>query len=303
VSSAPKVPNTPPDERPVITVPRIGDMKASGEPIVMVTAYDYPSALAVEEAGVDVVLVGDTAAMVVLGHDSTTPVGMDEMITMAAAVRRGLKTPLLIGDMPFGSYEASNEQAISNAQLFIKEAGCAAVKLERGGPSVDRARAIVRSGIPVMGHVGLTPQTASALGGFKAQGRTAEKARRLVEDAIALEAAGCFALVLEAVPSPVAAKITEALSIPTIGIGAGASCDGQVLVYHDLLGLYEARAPRFVKRYAGLADEIRSALEKYAEDVRTGRFPEEQHGYAMPDEELEAFHGQVETVEPDRQRR
>jgi 3-methyl-2-oxobutanoate hydroxymethyltransferase len=289
VSSAPKVPNTPPDERPVITVPRIADMKASGEPIVMVTAYDYPSALAVEEAGVDVVLVGDTAAMVVLGHDSTTPVGMDEMITMAAAVRRGLKTPLLIGDMPFGSYEASNEQAISNAQLFIKEAGCAAVKLERGGPSVDRARAIVRSGIPVMGHVGLTPQTASALGGFKAQGRTAEQAAKLAEDALALQSVGCFAIVFEAVPAAVSDALMDQLEVPVIGIGAGPSTDGQVLVLHDLLGMYGEQVPRFVRRYADLRGEMVRGLSAYADDVRNRRFPGDEHTYSIDPAELEEF--------------
>ena len=197
-------------------------MKASGEPIVMVTAYDYPSAQVVEEAGVDVVLVGDTAAMIVLGHDSTTPVGMDEMVMLAAAVRRGLRTPLLVGDMPFGSYEASNEQAIANAQRFVKEAGCDAVKLERGGASVDRARAIVRAGIPVMGHVGLTPQTATALGGFKAQGRTAERAAKIAEDALALQAVGCFAIVFEAVPAAVTEALMDQLEVPVIGIGAGA---------------------------------------------------------------------------------
>src|SRR4051795_9846542 len=188
-------------DRAPVTLQRLAEMKVNGEPIVMITAYDYPSALVAEEAGVDIVLVGDTAAMVVLGYDATTPVGMDEMVTMAAAVRRGLKTPLLIGDMPFGSYERSNEHAIENAQRFVREAGCDAVKLERGGPSVERARAIVGSGIPVMGHVGLTPQSASALGGFKAQGQTAESAAQIARDAHELQSAGCFAIVFEAVPA------------------------------------------------------------------------------------------------------
>jgi 3-methyl-2-oxobutanoate hydroxymethyltransferase len=204
--------------------------------------------------------------------------------------------------MPFGSFQISDETAVANAIRFVKEAGADAVKVEGAGPTVSRVRALIGAGVPVMGHIGLTPQSATMLGGFKAQGRTAEKASQLVEAAVALEAAGCFSLVLEAVPSPVATRITETLTIPTIGIGAGAGCDGQVLVYHDLLGLYEARAPRFVKRYAALADEIRSALEKYADDVRSGRFPAEQHGYAMPDEELEAFRtGLLEAVDPDRQ--
>src|SRR4249920_2099106 len=201
-------PEKPPlEDRAPMTLPRVAEMKRDGEPIVMVTAYDYPSAQIVDEAGVDIVLVGDTAAMVVLGYEATTPVGMEEMLIMAGAVRRGLERPLLLGDMPFGSYETSNEQAIENAQRFVKEAQVDGVKLERGGPSVDRARAIVRSGIPVMGHVGLTPQTATALGGFKAQGRTAEAAAKLTEEALALQSVGCFAIVFEAIPS----AVTEAL--------------------------------------------------------------------------------------------
>jgi 3-methyl-2-oxobutanoate hydroxymethyltransferase len=277
-------------ERKRITVPQLAEMKSVGERIVMVTAYDYPSAQIVDEAGVDVVLVGDTAAMVVLGHDATTPVGMEEMLMMASAVRRGLERPLLIGDMPFGSYERSNEQAIENAQRFVKEAGCDAVKLERGGPSVDRARAIVRSGIPVMGHVGLTPQTASALGGFKAQGRTAEAAAKLTEEALALQAVGCFAIVFEAIPSAVTEALTPKLEIPVIGIGAGPATDGQVLVLHDLLGVYAGHKPKFVKRYANLRRESLKGLRAYAEEVRAGRFPnEEEHTYSIPPEELEEF--------------
>jgi 3-methyl-2-oxobutanoate hydroxymethyltransferase len=272
-----------------MTVPRLAEMKQAGERIVMVTAYDYPSAEVAEAAGVDVVLVGDTAAMVVLGYDSTTPVGMDEMLTMAAAVRRGLKTPLLIGDMPFGSYEASNEDAIANAQRFVKEAGCDAVKLERGGPSVDRARAIVRSGIPVMGHVGLTPQTASALGGYKAQGRTAEQAAKLAEDALALQAVGCFAIVFEAVPAAVTDALMEKLELPVIGIGAGPATDGQVLVFHDMLGVGGGRMPRFVKRYANLRDEMIGGMRAYADDVRGCRFPGDEHTYSIDPAELEEF--------------
>jgi 3-methyl-2-oxobutanoate hydroxymethyltransferase len=227
---------------------------------------------------------------------------MDEMLVLTRAVTRGARRPVVVADMPFGSFQISDEAALGNAIRFVKEAGADAVKLEGAGPTLSRVKALVGAGIPVMGHIGLTPQSATMLGGFKAQGRTAEKAHRLVEDARALEAAGCFSLVLEAVPSPVAGRITEMLSIPTIGIGAGVACDGQVLVYHDLLGLYEARAPRFVKRYAALADEIRAALERYAEDVRSGRFPEDQHGYAMPEEELAAFE-LGEAVEPDAQPR
>jgi 3-methyl-2-oxobutanoate hydroxymethyltransferase len=294
---------TRPDTTGKLPLTELAEMKRRGDRIVMVTAYDAPGARFADGAGIDVVLVGDSAAMVVLGHDSTVPATMDEMLVLTRAVTRGARRPLVVADMPFGSFQVSDEDALGNAIRFVKEAGADAVKLEGAGPTLSRVRALVGAGIPVMGHIGLTPQSATMLGGFKAQGRTAEKARRLVEDALALEAAGCFALVLEAVPSPVATRITETLAIPTIGIGAGAGCDGQVLVYHDLLGLYEARAPRFVKRYAALADEIRGALEKYAEDVRSGRFPEEQHGYSMPDEELELFNnGLLEAVEPDRQR-
>jgi 3-methyl-2-oxobutanoate hydroxymethyltransferase len=255
----------------------------------MVTAYDAPSARLADAAGVELILVGDSAAMVVLGHDSTVPASMDEMLILTRAATRGAKRPLVVADMPFGSFQVSDEKALENAVRFVKDAGADAVKLEGAGPSLSRVHAIVGAGIPVMGHIGLTPQSATALGGFKAQGRTATQAQHLVEEAHALEAAGCFALVLEAVPAPVAERITRELSIPTIGIGAGAACDGQVLVWHDLLGLYEGQAPRFVKRYADLGTEIRRALEAYAEDVRAGRFPEEQHTYAMPQEELREF--------------
>jgi 3-methyl-2-oxobutanoate hydroxymethyltransferase len=261
---------------------------------VMVTAYDFPSAQVAEESGVDIVLVGDTAAMVVLGHDATTPVGMDEMVMLTQAVRRGVKTPLLIGDMPFGSYEASNELAIENAQRFVKEAGVDAVKLERGGPSVDRARAIVRSGIPVMGHVGLTPQTATALGGFKAQGRTAETASKLAEDTLALQSVGCFAVVFEAIPAAVTEALMELLEVPVIGIGAGPATDGQVLVFHDLLGIYEGHQPRFVRRYAEVRKEMVKGVTAYTEDVRAGRFPDEEHSYSISPEELEEFRSYLE---------
>ncbi|HEV8687793.1 MAG TPA: 3-methyl-2-oxobutanoate hydroxymethyltransferase [Gaiellaceae bacterium] len=272
-----------------LPLPELAELKRRGEKIVMVTAYDAPSARLADAAGVELILVGDSAAMVVLGHDSTVPALMDEMLILTRAATRGAKRPLVVADMPFGSFQISDEEALENAVRFVKEAGADAVKLEGAGTSLSRVRAIVGAGIPVMGHIGLTPQSATALGGFKAQGRTATQAQHLVEDAQALEAAGCFALVLEAVPAPVAERITRELSIPTIGIGAGAACDGQVLVWHDLLGLYEGHAPRFVKRYADLGTEIRRALEAYAEDVRTGRFPEEQHTYAMPEEELREF--------------
>jgi 3-methyl-2-oxobutanoate hydroxymethyltransferase len=289
MSTAPRVPNTPPDERPKVSIPRLNEMRELGEPIAMVTAYDFPSAQVAEEAGVDIVLVGDSGAMTVLGYDTTVPVGMDEMLMLAAAARRGLKTAFLVGDMPFGSYENSNEQAIANAQRFIKEAGCDAVKLERGGASVDRARAIVRAGIPVMGHVGLTPQTATALGGYKAQGRTGENAAQIAEDAFALQAVGCFAIVFEAVPAAVTKAIMPRMEVPTIGIGAGDATEGQVLVFHDLLGIRQGLGPRFVKRYANLQQEMNDGVMAYAEDVRTRRYPGPEHGYSIEEPELQAF--------------
>jgi 3-methyl-2-oxobutanoate hydroxymethyltransferase len=273
-----------------LPLPELAQMKRRGDKIVMVTAYDAASGRLADEAGIDLILVGDTAAMVVLGHESSTvPVTMEEMLFMTKAVTRGARRPLVVGDMPFGSYQVSDEEAVRNAIRFVKEGGADVVKLEGAGPSLSRVRAIVGAGIGVMGHLGLTPQSATVLGGFKAQGRTAERARQLLEDSLALEAAGCFAVVLEAVPAAVSERITETLGIPTIGIGAGAGCDGQVLVWHDLLGLYGGRTPRFVKQYANLGAEIERALVEYAADVRSGTFPEERHTYAMPEEELARF--------------
>ena len=279
-----------------LPLPELLELKRRGQKIAMVTAYDFPSGRIADEAGVELVLVGDSAAMVVLGHDSTVPATMEELLLLTRAATRGAKRPLVIADMPFGSFQVSDDDAVRNAVRFVKEAGADAVKLEGAGPTLSRVQAIVGAGVPVMGHVGLTPQSATMLGGFKAQGRTAEKAERLYEDALALEAAGCFAIVLEAVPSPVAAKITELLQIPTIGIGAGGSVDGQVLVWHDLLGLYDGHAPRFVKQYAQLATEIQRAVEEYVGDVRERRFPEEVHTYGMPEEELAAFEAELESA-------
>ncbi len=280
--------STPPKGK--LALPELLAMKQRGEKIVMVTAYDAPGARFAEDAGVEIILVGDTAAMVVLGYEGTTvPVTMDEMLFLTRTVARTAQRPLVVGDMPFGSYHVSDEDAVRNAIRFVKEADADVVKLEGAGPSLSRVQAIVSAGIGVMGHVGLTPQTETILGGFKTQGRTASKARQLLADALALEAAGCFAVVLEAVPVPVAARITDSLTVPTIGIGAGAACDGQVLVYHDLLGLTEGRAPRFVKRYANLAAEIRQALTTYADEVRSGTYPAEEHTYPMPEDELELF--------------
>jgi 3-methyl-2-oxobutanoate hydroxymethyltransferase len=267
----------------------LADMKRRREPIVMVTAYDYPSGRIADAAGIDVVLVGDSAAMTVLGNDSTVPATMEEMVMLTRAAARGAERPLVVADMPFGSFQVSDEEAVRNGIRFVKEAEADAVKIEGAGPSLSRVVALVGAGIPVMGHIGLTPQSATMLGGFRAQGRTAEKARQLLQDARALEAAGCFAVVLEAVPAEVAARISETLTIPTIGIGSGRGCDGQVLVFHDLLGLYDGKAPRFVKRYADLAAETKTALERYAADVRSGAFPADEHTYSIPDDELAAF--------------
>ena len=294
MSSAPRESHAPPPKGKPVTLSTLSAKKALGEPIVMVTAYDYPSASVAEEAGVDLVLVGDSGAMTVLGYPSTVPVTLDEMIMLAAAARRGLKTPMLIGDLPFGSYEASNEQAIATAQRFVKEAGCDAVKLERGGSSVDRARAIIGAGIPVMGHVGLTPQTATALGGYRSQGRTAERALEVVRDALALQEAGCFAVVFEAVPTELTDAVMSRIDIPVIGIGAGPAADGQVLVFHDLLGIYDGHAARFVKRYANVREQMVDGVRRYAEDVRERRYPEPEHGYTMAPDEAERLQAALE---------
>ncbi|HEV3002483.1 MAG TPA: 3-methyl-2-oxobutanoate hydroxymethyltransferase [Solirubrobacteraceae bacterium] len=290
MSTLPQI-NVPNDaSRLPMTLPRLAEKKALGEPIVMVTAYDYPSALAVDAAGVDLVLVGDSGAMTVLGHPSTVPVELDELVMLAKAVRRGLKTPFMVGDLPFGSYEVSDEQAVRTALRFVKEAGCDAVKLEAGGPvSVARARAIAGAGIPVMGHVGLTPQTATALGGYRAQGRSAEAAARVEREALALQDAGCFAIVFEAIPSAVAAAIMPRMAVPVIGIGAGPATDGQVLVFHDLLGIRQGRGAKFVKRYADLLDEMTAGVAAFAGDVRSRRYPGPEHEYSMPPEELDRY--------------
>jgi len=270
-----------------MTLPLLMEKRRLGEPIVMVTAYDYPSARAAEAAGVDLVLVGDSAATTVLGYNATTPVALDDMLVLARAARRGLTTPLLIGDLPFGSYEVSDEQAITTAMRMVKEAGCDVVKLEGGAEApVRRARAIVGAGIPVMGHVGLTPQTSTALGGWKAQGRTAAAAARIAAEALALQQAGCFALVFEAIPSAVTEEIMPLLEIPVIGIGAGPGTDGQVLVFHDLLGIRDGLGARFVKRYANLQQEMNDGVSAYAQDVRARRYPAPEHTYSIDPAEL-----------------
>ena len=293
MSSPPRHDDSTPSGRAPTTLTKLTEKRALGEPIVMVTAYDHPSALAVEAAGVDIVLVGDSAANNVLGYPDTVPVTVEELLMLSAAVRRGLRTPLLVGDLPFGSYEASDAQAITTAHRFVKEAGCDAVKLEGGGASADRARAIVRAGVPVMGHVGLTPQTATALGGYRAQGRTAERARDVLEDALALQNAGCFAIVFEAIPSEVTDVIMQYMEVPVIGIGAGPSTDGQVLVLHDLLAIHEGFKPKFVKEYAAVGAAMVAGVRAYAEEVRDRTFPGPQHTYGIAPEELERLKSAV----------
>jgi 3-methyl-2-oxobutanoate hydroxymethyltransferase len=273
-----------------LTLPEIRALKRDGSPIVMITAYDYPSGRIVDAAGVDLILVGDSAANVVLGHDSTVPATMDEMTILTGAVTRGVERALVIGDLPFMSYQVSDEDAVRNAGRLVKEGGADAVKLEGAGPSLERVRAIVASGIAVMGHLGLTPQTATALGGHKAQGRQAEAAQRLFQEALAVEQAGCFAVVLEAVPAPVAAAISRRIGIPTIGIGSGPGTDGQVLVLHDMLGIsFGEFHPRFVKRYGEIGEAMRTAVADYAGEVRGGAYPAEEHTYSIPAEEFDEF--------------
>jgi 3-methyl-2-oxobutanoate hydroxymethyltransferase len=274
-----------------MTLPLLAEKKRLGEPLVMVTAYDYPSARAAESAGVDLVLVGDSAATTVLGYSATTPVALEDMMVLQRAVRRGLSTPLMIGDLPFGSYEVSDEQALTTAVRMVKEAGADAVKLEGGGPApVSRARAIVGAGIPVMGHVGLTPQSSTALGGWKAQGRTASAAARIAAEALALQEAGCFAIVFEAIPAAVTEELMGHMEVPVIGIGAGPATDGQVLVFHDLLGIRDGLGPRFVKRYASLQDDMNAGVAAYAEDVRERRYPGPEHTYSIDPAELAELH-------------
>ena len=280
-----------------VTLELLGQKRARDDPIVMITAYDFPSAQLAEQAGVDLVLVGDTAAETVLGYSSTTRVSLEEMLVLTAAVRRGLATPILIGDLPFGTYETSDEQAVHTAQRLVKEAGADVVKLERAGTSAARARAIVRAGIPAMGHLGVTPQTEVALGGRRAQGRSADRAVQLLEDALALQEAGCFALVLEAVAAEVATLITRRLEIPTIGIGAGPGTSGQVLVWHDILGLYDWR-PRFAPAFVELRPQVRAALRRYADDVRARAFPSEEHCYAIDEAEFERFRASARPAGP-----
>ena len=272
------------------TILDIQSKKQSGMPITMLTAYDYPSALLVDQAGFDVILVGDSLGMVVLGLESTVPVTMEEMLHHCRAVARGAHRSHLVGDMPFMSYQADISEAIRNAGRFMKEGLMHSVKLEGGQEVVGTVRAIVEAGIPVMGHIGLTPQSASKLGGYRVQGKTAADALRLLLDGQALQEAGCYSIVLEAVPAEVAQTISERLDIPTIGIGAGVGCDGQVLVYHDLIGMFDRFTPRFVRRYAAVSEAISSALLSFSEDVTGRAFPAEEHTYKIEERELNEFH-------------
>ena len=273
-------------ERKKITITDLQNKKRDGKKITMLTAYDYPMARLVDEAGIDMTLVGDSLGMVVLGYDSTVSVTMDEMIHHSKAARRGTKYAFLVGDMPFMSYQVSKEDAIRNAGRFMKEAGCDAVKLEGADEVLDAVIGIVNAGIPVMGHIGLTPQTISKLGGFKIQGKTAEAAKSLIEQAMKLERAGCFGIVLECVPDLVGKIIAEKLSIPVIGIGAGKYCDGQVLVLNDMVGLFDRFVPKFVKQYVKLSHSILDGLKKYKDEVEKGTYPSAEYSFTIKEEEL-----------------
>lgn len=272
-----------------MTIPLLLAKKQKNSPITMVTAYDYSSALLVDKSGMDMILVGDSLGMVMMGLDSTNPVTMDIMLHHCRMVARGAQSAFLVGDMPFMSYQVSAAEAVRNAGRFLQEAGMEAVKLEGGQAVVAQVEAIVAAGIPVMGHIGLTPQSATSLGGYKVQGKTAVSAHKLWQDAQALQEAGCFSLVLEAVPAKIAAEISQRLEIPTIGIGAGAGCDGQVLVFHDMLGLFDKFQPKFVKQYANIGAQITQGLTAYRDEVQARAFPAEEHSFALPDAEFEAF--------------
>jgi 3-methyl-2-oxobutanoate hydroxymethyltransferase len=276
-------------QRKKVTTRTFREKKERGEPITMLTAYDYPTAAAMDQAGVDSILVGDSLAMVVLGYENTLPVTMEEMLHHCRAVSRGAKLALLVGDMPFMSYQVSVEEAVRNAGRFLQQGNMDAVKLEGGRERIDAVRAITGAGIPVMGHLGLTPQSVHQLGGFRAQGKTAVAAKRLLEDALLLEEAGCFSIVLESVPARLAVLVSQRVHIPTIGIGAGVGCDGQVLVTHDLLGLFDRFTPKFVKKYADFHTAMQNAFASYLEDVQTRAFPAEEHSVEMAEEEWQAL--------------
>ncbi len=282
-------------DRKKVTTLTLRQKKRRGEPITMLTAYDFATAQAVDRAGFDAILVGDSLGMVVLGYANTLPVTMDEMLHHCRAVARGAHTALLVGDMPFLSYQVTVPEAVRNAGRFLQEAGMESVKLEGGRERLEAVRAIIGAGIPVMGHLGLTPQSVHQFGGFRAQGTTVAAARRLLEDALLLQDAGCFSIVLESVPGRLGRMVSERLEIPTIGIGAGPGCDGQVLVTHDLLGLFDRFTPRFVRKYADLHGVMAQAFEAFRDDVAKRAFPAPEHSVEMPEEEWEAFVGEVES--------
>jgi 3-methyl-2-oxobutanoate hydroxymethyltransferase len=282
-------PSSTPQARTKVTTLSLRRKKEHGVPIAMLTAYDYPTALALDQAEIDIILVGDSLGMVVLGYENTLPVTTDAMLHHCRAVARGAKTALLVGDMPFMSFQISVEEAVRNAGRFLQEGGMDAVKLEGGRERIAAVRAILNAGIPIMGHVGLTPQSIHQLGGFRSQGKTALGAKRLVEDALLLEEAGCFSVVLESIPARLAAHISDVLSIPTIGIGAGVDCDGQVLVTHDILGLFDRFTPKFVKKYADFHAEMQRAFRAYITDVQGREFPAQEHVVEMLEDEWEEF--------------
>jgi 3-methyl-2-oxobutanoate hydroxymethyltransferase len=295
----PEVQSTSPnnnEERKKVTTRLIQAMKARHEPISMLTAYDYPTAVIMDQAGIDIILVGDSLGMVELGYESTLPVTMDDMIHHCKAVARGAKYALLVGDMPFMSYQTTTTDAVRNAGRFLQEAGMNAVKLEGGSERAETVRAIVGAGIPVMGHLGLTPQSIHKLGGYRAQGKDAEAAYKLLEDAQTLQEAGCFSLVLESIPGRLGRIVSESLEIPTIGIGAGVGCDGQVLVTHDLLGLFEHFTPKFVKQYAHLAEEMRGAFGAYKAEVKARAFPAPPHTVEMDDDEWKCLEEKLSNI-------
>lgn len=273
-------------ERKKINIPDIQKKKKEGKKITLLTAYDYPSGRLIDEAGIDIILIGDSLAMTVLGYESTVPVTMDEMVHHSKAAKRGVKYALIVGDMPFMTYNIGDKETVRNAGRFIKEGGCGAVKIEGGTEMTDTVKALVKAGIPVLGHIGLTPQTAVQLGGFKVQGKDAKGAQHLLDSALALEKAGCFAVVLECVPDRLAKLITENLEIPTIGIGAGRYCDGQALVTNDMIGLFDRFTPKFVKKYADLWPLLLNAFRRYRDEVEGGKFPTEEHSFIMNDSEL-----------------
>lgn len=289
MSTQPVLSNTSPPNRKKITLHTLRQKKARREMISMLTAYDFFTAQAVDQAGIDIILVGDSLGMVVLGYENTLPVTMDDMLHHAKAVSRGARFALLVGDMPFLSYQISTSEAVRNAGRFLQEAGMDAVKLEGGRERIDAIRAITQAGIPVMGHLGLTPQSVHQFGGFRPQARQSGPAQRLLEDALALQEAGCFSLVLESIPAQLAGLVSQKLEIPTIGIGAGPACDGQVLVIHDLLGLFDRFTPRFAKQYAHLYETMLNAIQAYKEDVEQGNFPAKEHTIEMVEDEWQTL--------------